>query len=181
MTLESYTILFILSTMDYDLLNKYVKICSKISTESIEKLINEGYIKGECNSDGKYFLSTLQILPLGREIFPVKEKVSDWIEIWYELWPKGVKSGGYLVKSDPQACQKKMEKFCKAYPNYTKGIIISSTKKYLEEMKRKGFAYCKLAHFFIYKDDVSTLEGLCAQFKESVNKPDKLMGNVEAI
>lgn len=89
-----------------------------------------------------------------------KEKVEDWIDEWYELWPKGVKSGGYLVRSDKNGCTNKMKTFVKNY-GFSKEIIIRATKDYINHLRMSNFAYIQLAHYFISKNNVSSLAASC--------------------
>jgi hypothetical protein len=89
-----------------------------------------------------------------------KEKVEDWIDEWYELWPKGVKSGGYLVRSDKNGCLNKMKSFIKTY-KFDKEIIIRATKDYINHLRMSNFAYIQIAHYFISKNNSSNLAAAC--------------------
>lgn len=169
MSVESYLLLWCMRYKKEDLLSKYIVECGKLTTDFLDKLVQQEYIKAEKDSNGKYFLSTMSITDKGIALFP--EQIvgpSEWINQWFDLWPKGVKSGGFYLKTDKNACLKKMEKFCKDHPEYTKGIIIGATKKYLDSLRIKGYEYCKLAPYFISKDGMSMLEGYCADLKNSV-------------
>lgn len=98
-----------------------------------------------------------------------KEKVEDWIDEWYELWPKGVKSGGNtLVRSDKNGCLNKMKKFVKTNPDYTKEIIIRATKDYLNHLRMNNFAFIQAAHYYIFKNDISNLASACEDVKERI-------------
>jgi len=99
----------------------------------------------------------------------ISNKLSDWFDDWFNLFPQGVKSGGYLVKSDKAGCLKKMEKFVKLYPEYNKDIIIRATKDYINYMRMKQFQYMQLAHYFILKNDVSTLASCCEDVKNKLD------------
>lgn len=141
----------------------------RIPRHSIETCIKEGYLTST-STDRIYTVNNLQLTQkFFDEFYPKKEGVEEWIDDWYELFPKGVKSGGLPVKTDKPDCLKKMIKFCKEYPEYTKGIIMTATQKYLIEMKNKNWAYCKLAPYLIYKDGMSMLSGLCQGVYENVN------------
>jgi hypothetical protein len=80
---------------------------------------------------------------------------------WYELWPKGIKTGGYYVKTDKNGCGKNLKKFIKNNPSITKEEILAGTQRYIESMKERNYDKMKLAPYFIYKDGISTLEGYC--------------------
>lgn len=147
----------------------------KIPTYSIETCIKEGYLT-TTSKDRVYTFDNLFITQKYLdEYYPKKEGIEEWIDMWYELFPKGVKSGGLPIKTDKPDCLKKMIRFCKEYPEYTKGIILTATQKYLDEMRKKNYAYCKLAPYLIYKDNMSMLSGLC----QGVS--DNLSGNSEEI
>lgn len=168
MSVEAFTLLWCMRYGKEDLLSKYILECGRLSTEFLDKLVQQEYIKAEKDSAGKYYLTTLSITDKAKALFPELNQVVDWIDQWFECWPKGVKSGGFYVKTDKNICLKKMEKFCKEHPQYSKGIIIGATKKYLDSVKIKNYEYCKLAPYFIYKDGMSMLEGYCADLLNSV-------------
>ncbi len=171
-SVEGYVVMFCKRYNNEELLLKYVKDCHKISTESLVSLVVSGYIEVKLDKDGKYTLSQIILTEKGESLFPDKSDVKDWIETWYNLWPKGVKSGNFMVRTDPKECLKKMSKFCKEHSSYSKGIIIAATKKYLDGVREKDWAYCKLAPYFIYKDGMSMLEGYCSEVYNNVSKLD---------
>ncbi len=168
MSVEAFTLLWCMRYEKEDLLSKYILECGRLSTEFLDKLVQQEYIKAEKDSAGKYYLTTLSITDKAKALFPELNQVEDWIDQWFDSWPKGVKSGGFYVKTDKNICLKKMEKFCKEHPQYSKGIIIGATKKYLDSVSIKNYEYCKLAPYFIYKDGMSMLEGYCADLLNSV-------------
>lgn len=183
LSLEMYALLYVLYNKSEVLLTEYIKVCGKLATESIERLKYDAYIEAECDSNGKYLLSKITLTDKAKTLFiEVKtSNVDEWILDWYELWPKATKSGGYMIQSDPKSCLKKMIKFCEDYPMYSKGIIITATKKYIGQMRIKNWAYCKLAHYFIYKReggmDISSLEGFCAALLKDNNVQEDIIYN----
>lgn len=76
-----------------------------------------------------------------------------WIDEWIDLWPKGVRSGGYLVRSDKKSCEKKMNKFLKEHSKVTKEQIFEATKIYVERLRRANWSYMMLATYFIDKEE----------------------------
>src|SRR5688572_12606430 len=58
---------------------------------------SEGKIMYQTTEKGKQLLATLAELEAGKE---VKDDVSVWIDKWLGLFPKGVKTGGKLLRSD---------------------------------------------------------------------------------
>jgi hypothetical protein len=97
-----------------------------------------------------------------------KEVVEDWIDIWYNLFPKGVKSGGYLIRSDKNGCLNKMKKFCKKYPDFTKEIILKATSDYIDYYRMRNWSYISLAHYLINKNDISLLAGQCEMILDKI-------------
>lgn len=92
------------------------------------------------------------------DIFQTTDEVSlkVWIEEWCNLWPKGVKSGGYYIRSNSQDCLKKMIKFIKLR-KYSKEVIMKATKNYIDRKARENYAYMMKAEYFIEKDGMSPL------------------------
>lgn len=92
------------------------------------------------------------------DIFQTKDEqtVAKWIDSWVNLFPKGVKSGGYYVKSNAQDCLKKMIKFIKVR-RYSKEQIFQATKNYVDRKAKENYAYMMRADYFIEKDGVSAL------------------------
>tara|TARA_R110000803_G_scaffold71102_4_gene134180 strand:+ start:19137 stop:19754 length:618 start_codon:yes stop_codon:yes gene_type:complete len=84
--------------------------------------------------------------------------VDQWISEWRDLFPMKIKTGGYPVRGTKQGCIKKMKSFIKANPGVTKEMIFKATKRYLEERRQTGYAYMKMADYFINKDGASMLE-----------------------
>lgn len=186
--IESYFILWILYNEKKDLMMEYIKVenCDKFHSDSIDVLFDLEYIKNkDGTSEKKYTFSQLVLTAKAKLLFPPKSDVDEWIDIWYDLWPKGLKSAGYAVRTDRESCLKKLKSFQLKYPQYTKGIIIAATKKYLDIMKNKGYAYIKIAPYFINKDGTSMLEGFCNEVFNNINtvssEEDNIGNNTEVI
>jgi hypothetical protein len=77
-----------------------------------------------------------------------------------DLWPEGIKSGGYYVKSDNHAVARKMKRFFKQYP-YSKEDVFEVTKHYLQIKQNEGWKGIQLAHYFIDKEGLSNLAMYC--------------------
>lgn len=153
--------------------------------DSIDRLIEMGYLELDDNSKG-YLFSNIKATDLFIDSFidPIKLKKAtkvknantdeiEWFEEWYSLWPRGIKAGGnYPVKGDRKGCLKKLIKFTKEYPEFGKDIIIKATKDYVDAARITRFTYIKQAHFFIYKDGMSTLAAYCETINEKVKNGD---------
>lgn len=85
----------------------------------------------------------------------------EFIDKYYDLFPIGVKSGGYPVRNGRSNVAKKLKSFMEQHKEFNRAVILVATKNYLDERKRQGYAYCKLASYFISKDNISMLEGYC--------------------
>lgn len=74
-----------------------------------------------------------------------------------DLFPVGVKSGGYPVRSSVVDIADKLRKFFKKHKSYTQEQVIEATTKYVNRKKNEGYSYMQKAVFFIEKDGMSTL------------------------
>lgn len=105
-----------------------------------------------------------------------EDDVESWIDAWVDVFPRGVKSGGRLVRSDRQSCLRKMKIFIKEY-GYGRDIIMKATKAYIEAKSNENFAYTRCAVYFIYRvegsraDKVSDLATWCDQAKHEDSEP----------
>jgi hypothetical protein len=115
--------------------------------------------------------------PLSKHLFKLQlhtftinmENPTKWIQGWCNLFPEGVRSGGYNVRSKPEECIKKMQNFCKQHPDYTEKIIFEATIAYLKEQYTKGWEYTKVASYFISKlGQPSLLEQYCERILQGV-------------
>lgn len=94
------------------------------------------------------------------------EEFDNWFERWYNLFPKGIKSGGKLLRSDKAGCAKKMEKFIKDH-NFSPSLILRATEDYLNERAAENYKFCKTATYLIDKrGEGSELAALCENFDD---------------
>lgn len=91
--------------------------------------------------------------------------LSQWIDDWRDLWPKGHKSGNRLVKGDRNGIINKMKSFLKRYPEISKEEIFAATQNYISESTRNGSydKYMQCADYFIEKHKVSQLSAYIEQ------------------
>lgn len=85
----------------------------------------------------------------------IVDGVESWIDEWLDTFPRGVKTGGKLVRSDRKECVRKLQFFIKEY-NYDKETIIEATKAYVESKRQVGWEFMRCATYFIYRVDNST-------------------------
>lgn len=165
LTPNQYYLAKIIAEKDKDTFEKYCQIQNNedIVINDLYKLYQKSYIEVDPEEVGLYNFD-FDLIKVN--LFENKKKLSstefeEFVNEWYDLFPKGIKSGGYLVRSGKSDCSKKLQKFMKEHPNYSKEIIIQATKNYIIKCKENDYAYMKLATYFISKDGMSVLEGEC--------------------
>lgn len=168
LTFDMHLILNTLKEGSYDLFNEYNKI-KPISQSVYQWLHREDYIKSSISKHELYTINNIELSLGGLELF--KEDVDGWIKEWRELWPKGVTSGGYPVRSDLPGITKKMKAFLRK-TNYSKEEIILATKLYLKERYENNWSYMKLAGYFIEKDGESILSSFCDRIRDGEQVED---------
>lgn len=100
----------------------------------------------------------------------VVDNINSWLLQWLDLFPQGVKNkSGKLLRMDYKGCFKKMIKFVKDNPLYTKSIIFDATTEYLKEKAEEDYQYCRSANFFIEKQGEGS--DLAAYCELVLNKP----------
>ena len=141
--------------------------------ESIEWLLRKDFLKNNTTErfvikfdnlsiSNTVVLNLVNLIDVSKKELP--EEVSDLntlTDLWYALWPQGVRPNGYLVRSGRSPVMKKLAKFRKEYPEFSDDVIIEATHQYIKRCSLKGYAYMKTASYFIYKDNESVLAGEC--------------------
>lgn len=122
-----------------------------ISKESIDMLVDNELI----TPNRLLYINNINKLFSSNSKFKV-----DWIEEWYNLWPKGVKSMDYYVKADIKSCDTKMYAFINKY-EFNKDEILEATKQYINRLKNRNYEGIMISHNFISKNNVSTLATCC--------------------
>jgi hypothetical protein len=130
------------------------------------------YIKGEFIYTHQAVTSeTIAVAGVSEEQLakPVNnDDVEVWIDEWIDIFPRGVKSGGRLLRGDKISCLRKMKMFLKEYP-YKRDTILEATRKYINSKREEGFQYTRCAVYFIYRidssrsDKISDLATWCEQ------------------
>jgi len=194
---QEYIFLYSAYLKSNELVTLYDTVESYRETLSIQQLIHKGYIARKTLKQGNkaftdYVENNLEITNKGIAVIedflngsiseslpknePLMKYKVNWIEDWYNLFPKGIKSGGYYVRTSIKDCDNKMSKFIKENPEFTKDIILESTKIYVEQMKVNNYSMMKLAPNFIQKDGISMLSGCCEAYVEGVNNNQETYG-----
>lgn len=132
---------------------------TKEGTEFVE------YVKGEFTATHQLVTSeTIAVTGVNPEQITKEVDPNDpevWIDEWMDIFPRGIKSGGRLIRGDSKGCVRKMRVFMREYP-YTKDTIIQATRAYIESKRQENFAYTRCAIYFIFR-----LEGMSINNKVS--------------
>jgi hypothetical protein len=186
----SFNQLLILYCVSYNRKSTLEEYSSKVQTLSKEdfmNLIGNCYLLNKNTTDTSIYFSQLEVTNDGQKLLNdllvqrSKSNSLPWVLEYYELFPKGIKSGGYYIKTDLKGCEKKLLDFLKKNPNFSKENILDATKLYLLEMKQRGYHMCKLAPYFIEKDGISMLAGYCEQVVNKTDSGQKTVGLSEII
>lgn len=131
-------------------------------------LETEGFIK--ITGDG---LKDISIRDLGLELIgqSKSDSIIELAEKIRNLFPVGVKSGGYPVRSSVVDIADKLRRFFKKHKSYTQEQVLEATTKYVNRKKDEGYGYMQKAVFFIEKDGMSTLASEIDSFSEEKETP----------
>tara|TARA_R100001086_G_scaffold198857_1_gene115153 strand:- start:7477 stop:7938 length:462 start_codon:yes stop_codon:yes gene_type:complete len=83
--------------------------------------------------------------------------ISDLATKIRNMYPTGVRSGGFYVKSPQADVEKKLKVFLKTYPEYTPDDIKTAVSNYVFNCSQTDYRYMKLLGYFIMKDGQSML------------------------
>lgn len=166
--IEEYFLLqLIYEGIDLNLFNWF-----NLPDETCERLEEMGYLKILGSGDERI----LELRQKAVELFSKNtDSITDWIEQWCELWPKGVKGAGGYIKPNKNDALTNMVKFCKKY-KFTKAQIFEATGNYIAEKQRDNWAYVMLGGYFIMKNGVSTLANYCSNIGlETAKRSNKII------
>lgn len=141
----------------------YIGLLTSVQETNLLKSLEEKRYLKIINADE--IVLRQKALNILNEISP--HAVEEWIDEWRELFPSGVKTAGRPVRGDKKGCLKKMIKFCKDNPEYTKENIIEATKIYVFDKRRNNYAKMTCADYFIMKDGISLLASLLEDLEHS--------------
>lgn len=139
-------------------------LCKKAGI--IDQMVRRGLLY--CKEDGECQITGKGLELIGRP-FPAITGFVPFIDAFRELFPKGIRSGGYLVKGSKGGCVRKMKKFLDTHPEYSQEVILKATKAYVDRKSKEGWKFMSLAHNFIEKDSVSQLEVECENIMSPSN------------
>jgi len=137
-----------------------------------KKMIRMGFIEIE---DGQAYLTdkARDLFKMPREGFVTprvdlveltsSSNIKELSKKYRNLFPTGVRSGGYLVRATAESCEKKLKAFLRKYSDYDEAIILKATEKYIQRKSRESYMHMKLAPYFIEKDGISMLASECEE------------------
>jgi hypothetical protein len=127
-------------------------------------------------------LETLGFIKITQDIVYLRDRAmglfgkqsDDILELtrkYLELFPKGIRSGGYLVRSGESGVADKLRKFLKNHKNVTHEQILEATRRFIARKRQEGWHMMKTAIYFIYKDNISVLESEIENLQQSPTEP----------
>jgi hypothetical protein len=90
-----------------------------------------------------------------------EDTLSEWIKEWVDLWPKRIRTAGYLVRPTLVDAERKLRTFRTLYPSYGKDIIMTATEAYIQRKAMTGYTFMTLGKYFVMKDGESILASEC--------------------
>lgn len=160
-TPNQHFLLGVIDSKNKELFLRYTKI------EREDKLKNDLYLlwtKGLLEGfDDKNYLINFDNLVVNTSIIKVQLPSEDpfYLECW-ELFPKGVKTAGYPVRSDKKEFVSKFQRFEKEYPEFNRELIKQSFEAYVSDFKKRDYDFMTLAGYFIFKKDGKSEKSLLA-------------------
>ncbi|NPV12625.1 MAG: hypothetical protein HPY57_12635 [Ignavibacteria bacterium] len=151
---------------------KYINLVMDLESLNLVKIIGDLY-----DDDLNPLLSSILVRAEGLKIFQDQleaTKIEELAKELRDLFPSGIKSGGYYVKGNLKDIKYKLVKFIKKYPKYDKDIIIKATKNYIDRKRAENWNMIKTIENFILKDNTSVLASECENLLENGDEPDDL-------
>lgn len=123
--------------------SKYEKELCLLENNGFIKIISENY--------------EFALLEKAESLFGKKlDSLSELAERLINIYPQGVKSGGYPVRGSKVDVTDKLRKFFKKH-KYTHEQVIQATQKYVDRKREESWAYMQRLVYFIEKDNSSNL------------------------
>ena len=140
----------------WGLVNKLKGEVWKVTNYTDLMLLEEkGFIK--ITSDDYDFA----LLEKAESLFGKKlDSLSELAERLINIYPQGVKSGGYPVRGSKVDVTDKLRKFFKKH-KYTHEQVIQAVEKYVERKRKDKWDYMQRLIYFIEKDGSSNLAAEC--------------------
>ena len=158
----------------------YGMFTSDTTPEDISEIYKEWEDWGLIKIIGKG-LKDVSVRDLGLELIgqSKSDDIVEFAEKFKELFPKGIKSGGYPVRSSVTDIADKLRKFFKKH-KYTQEQVLEATKKYVERKELDGYSYMQQAHYFIEKNGASNLASEIDSLGDKADLP-KIVSNINTM
>lgn len=166
LSLSQYTLLYCLNK-DSKLQNNIL-----VNTLDLEFLSDNNYIRvaGDTTS------LKLKGLNLFSQDIEKEQSLEDLVKEWRSLFPAGM-TWGRPTKGSKSNCEKNMKKFLKEN-KVEKEELFNATRFYIDSKKKAGKYEGQSADYFIYKNGLSTLEGVLEYIKDNdINVDNDLDSN----
>jgi len=144
----------------------------ELPIEVIDRLVSNKYIKKtvkgfEFTNEGKTLFNEALKKPTDLSNYNLAELAKEF----RELFPAGVKSGGYYVRVPQKEIEVLLDKFIKKY-KFSPDVIIAATKRYIAEKRAVNWAYIQTANYFIFKNEKSALAAYCDNLDVEIQNDD---------
>lgn len=126
-------------------------------------------------------LKDVSIRDLGLELIGQSnsDNIIEFAEKFKELFPKGIKSGGYPVRSSTSDIADKLRKFFKKH-KYSQEQVLEATKRYIDRKGNEGYSFMQTAVYFIEKNGVSNLAAEIDSLGDKI-EPSKTVPNLNTM
>lgn len=165
--------IFLNMAVSDDVPDEYVEAIIAESEWDISKFYKQLELSGLAKITGEG-IRDISIRDLGLELIgqSKSDSIMELAEQIRDLFPKGVKSGGKLVRSSSADIAEKLRKFFKKH-KYSQEQVLEATKRYVNSFRQKNFVFMQAAVYFIEKDGVSSLAAECDGVRETIesNEP----------
>ncbi|MEM4710643.1 MAG: hypothetical protein QXL18_01715 [Candidatus Woesearchaeota archaeon] len=166
-TVSQYALMYLLSTQTEEYTLEYVRNCGKFNVDELKILVQKNYLLPF--DENNITFENLKLTDKFERKITEKISIEELSKKYVELFPKGIKSGGYYVKTNYKSCAKKLKKFLEDYPEFTPEIILKATENYVADMAERNYDKMRLAPYFIEKDGISGLWTYCDKIVNSNN------------
>lgn len=146
-------------------------------TISLENLQTKGFIK---IGEDEIFLRAKTTNLMKEFGVSSPDEVEILVDQYRAYFPSGVKTSGYPIKGDKQACITKMKEFKTKY-DYSNEEILEAARVYTSLQKKNLWKGTQLAHYYISKDGISNLANMCEDLRENGHKEQNSTGTVEVV
>lgn len=135
----------------------------------------------------------INITGKGRKLFEIivnkSTEFDDFCNKYRELFPKGVNTGGYPVRSNLKEIHDKFERFFRKYKdqNYSYDECLKATQSYLKGKERENYSFIQTAkHFIIIKkpnleEEVSQLATYIDHLRDGGDVIQSSSGNTKIV